>query len=123
MRTSSPRSTSCCPASDVKYLAHAPALGRGPLSTRALTVWEQANGTCVLVHPAGLEPACPWATPFEGVVYPGSTTDACSPCLLVKGTDCAGDVHRVGVVICRSLRVLFLGSHGPLEHVNVAVRT
>ena len=49
-----------------------------------------ANGTCGVVHPAGLEPACPWATPFEGVVYPGSTTDACSPCLLVKGTDCAG---------------------------------
>ena len=63
---------------------------RGPLSTRALTVGEHANGTCGVVHPAGLEPACPWATPFEGVVYPGSTTDACSPCLLVKGADCAG---------------------------------
>ena len=49
-----------------------------------------ANGACGVVHPAGLEPACPWATPFEGVVYPGSTTDACSPRLLVKGTDCAG---------------------------------
>ena len=48
------------------------------------------TGRVGLVHPAGLEPACPWATPFEGVVYPGSTTDACSPCLLVKGTDCAG---------------------------------
>ena len=79
---------------------------RGPLSTRALTVGEHANGTCGVVHPAGLEPACPWATPFEGVVYPGSTTDACSPCLLVKGTDCAGDVQRVAVVIVRSLPVL-----------------
>ena len=77
---------------------------RGPLSTRALTVGEHANGTCGVVHPAGLEPACPWATPFEGVVYPGSTTDACSPRLLVKGADCAGDVLPVwGVVICRSL--------------------
>lgn len=61
------------------------------------------TGRVGLVHPAGLEPACPWATPFEGVVYPGSTTDACSPCLLVKGADCAGDVLPVwGVVICRS---------------------
>ena len=50
MRRSSGRCTGCClccPGRDVKYLAHAPALGRGPLSTRALTVWEQANGTCV----------------------------------------------------------------------------
>lgn len=47
-----------------------------------------------------------------------------SPCLLVKGTDCAGDVLPVwGVVICRSSRVLFRGSHGSLVHVNVAVRT
>ena len=29
-----------------------------------------------------------------------------SPCLLVKGTDCAGDVQRVAVVIVRSLPVL-----------------
>ena len=89
-RPSSGSCTSFSPGCDVKYLAPDAATHRGPLSTRALTVWEQANGTCVLVHPAGLEPACPWATPFEGVVYPGSTTDACSPCLLVKGTDCAG---------------------------------
>ena len=36
-------------------------------------------------------------------MYPGSTTDACSPCLLVKGTDCAGDVQRVAVVIVAGL--------------------
>ena len=29
-----------------------------------------------------------------------------SPCLLVKGADCAGDVQRVAVVIVRSLPVL-----------------
>ena len=36
---------------------------------------------------------------------------------------CRGLPRRVGVVVSRSLRVLFLGSHGSLEHVNVAVRT
>ena len=36
---------------------------------------------------------------------------------------CRGLPRRVGVVVSRSLRVLFLGSHGALEHVNVAVRT
>ena len=63
------------------------------------------------------------APPFEGGASTCSAKHRCSPCLLVKGTDCAGDVQRVAVVICRSLRVLFLGSHGSLEHVNVAVRT
>ena len=38
-------------------------------------------------------------------MYPGSTTDACSPCLLVKGADCAGDVQRVAVVILTGLCV------------------
>ena len=45
MRTSSPRSTSCCPASDVKFVARTPALGCGPLSALcAQPVWgEQAD--------------------------------------------------------------------------------
>ena len=75
----------------------------GPVrSARVGRAGEQ--GRVGLVHPAGLEPACPWATPFEGVVYPGSTTDADSPCLLVKGTDCAGDALPVwGVVILTGL--------------------
>ena len=63
------------------------------------------TGRVGLVHPAGLEPACPWATPFEGVVYPGSTTDACSPCLLVKGADCAGVCLAVLAWLCPGLCV------------------
>ena len=57
-------------------------------------------------------------------MYPGSTTDADSPCLLVKGAGCAGVCLAVLAWLCPGLsRVLFLGSHGALEHVNVAVRT
>src|SRR5699024_5332854 len=61
---------------------------------------SRRTGRVGLVHPAGLEPACPWATPFEGVVYPGSTTDACSPRLLVEGADCAGVCLAVLAWLC-----------------------
>src|SRR5699024_8917863 len=72
---------------------------------RALTRVGRAGGQgrVGLVHPAGLEPACPRATPFEGVVYPGSTTDACSPRLLVKGADCAGVCLAVLAWLCPGL--------------------
>ena len=64
---------------------------------------SRRTGRVGLVHPAGLEPARPWATPFGGVVYPGSTTDACSPCLLVKGADCAGVCLAVLAWLCPGL--------------------
>ena len=42
----------------------------------------------------------------------------------MKGADCAGVCLAVLAWLCPGLsRVLFLGSHGALEHVNVAVRT
>ena len=45
MRTSSPRSTSCCPASDVKFVGRTPALGCGPFidPVRSTRWGEQAN--------------------------------------------------------------------------------
>ena len=44
----------------------------------------------------------PW-TLFESVASARWANGSCSPCLLVKGTDCAGDVLPVwGVVIDRS---------------------
>ena len=62
MRTSSPRSTSCCPASDVKFVARTPALGCGPLSAlcaqpRVGRAGEQGRVGVVLL--AGFEPASP----------------------------------------------------------------
>ena len=43
--------------------------------------------------------------PFEGCAFPCFAKHRCSPCLLVKGTDCAGDVQRVAVVILTGLCV------------------
>ena len=63
MRRSSGSCTSFFPGCDVKYLAHAPALGRGPLSTRALNpvwgetgerdVWGSASGRARTCMPVG----------------------------------------------------------------------
>ena len=57
------------------------------------------------------------APPFEGGASTCSAKHRCSPCLLVKGTDCAGDVQRVAVLIVRSLVPVLgtslLGSQSP----------
>ena len=45
------------------------------------------------------------APPFEGGASTCSAKHRCSPCLLVKGADCAGDVQRVAVVILTGLYV------------------
>ena len=96
------------PLRDVKYLAPGRCHASGGLyrpcalspcgaSRRTGTCGGGTPGrvrTCKPVRARELEPrAC---TDFA--------TGAYSPCLLVKGTDCAGDVLPVwGVVICRSL--------------------
>ena len=58
-----------------------------------------------LVLLAGLEPANPFGYAIlNRARFPTFATGAGSPCLLVKGTDCAGDVLPVrDAVICRSL--------------------
>ena len=64
-----------------------------------------ARSRTATVPQAGLEPARPFGhVSLNHARMPAFATEGCSPCLLAKGTDCAGDVLPVwGVVICRSL--------------------
>ena len=72
-------------------------------SSRALTVGEQANGTCGGSMLWGSNPdARDGAPPFEGGASTCSAKHRGSPCPLVKGADCAGDVRFQDVVIDRS---------------------
>ena len=66
---------------------------------------SRRTGTCVgLVAVPGFEPGCPLGHVLLRDACIRSTRQRDSPCLLVKGADCAGDVLPVwGAVICRSL--------------------
>ena len=77
----------------------------GAFLSRALTMGEQADGTCWVGRCSGTRTQKPLRVhPFEGCAFPYFAKHRDSPCLLVKGTDCAGDVLPVwGVVIVAGL--------------------
>ena len=72
---------------------------------RALTRWGSGRtGTCVVGTPGTVRTCKPFRVrDLESRAFPGFATGAGSPCLLVKGADCAGVCLAVLAWLCPGL--------------------